>query len=162
MVVISDSSPLIGLAAIQRLDILPRLFTTVVLPQAVFEEVAVQGKGKPGAEDVRRAEWITVMTCRDVQLVQQLGKDLDQGEAEAIVLAIETRADLLIIDDAQGRKKAQEMGVAIVGLMGVLLKAKQKKVIDKVKPIIDKLLESKEFWISKPVYKETLHQAGEP
>lgn len=88
-VIVSNASPLINLARIGHLTLLQAVYGELVIPQAVWEEVVVAGAGQPGAEEVRRADWIRVCPVTDHHLVNALRQDLDAGEAEAIALAAE-------------------------------------------------------------------------
>lgn len=161
MVVISDTSALVNLAAIDYLFLLPQLFGRVVIPQAVFDEIVVRGAGKPGAEEVASATWIEVRTCQDQTLLNRFLSVLNRGEAEAIALALEINADLLIIDEDAGRTEARKAGLPITGLLGVLLRAKARGLIHHVKPELDALRSKALFWISEPLYREVIRLAGE-
>lgn len=97
--VVSNTSPLINLAQIGMLDLLQKLYGEIYVPDAVWQEVVIQGKGQPGATELVRSDWVRRQSVTNVQLVQALNQDLDAGEAEAIALAIELKADLLIIDE---------------------------------------------------------------
>ena len=102
MIVVSNSSPLIALAKIGKLYILKELFGEIIIPKAVWDEVVVKGKGKPGAEEVEKAEWIKVREVRDKLSVEVLKGEIEIGEAEAIILAKELNADLLIWEYSKG------------------------------------------------------------
>lgn len=86
--------------------------------------------------------------------------DLDKGEAEAIVLANEIDADLIILDETLGRFHANHIGLKITGTIGILLKAKENKIIDKIKPILEELAQ-KGIWLSKKLIRQTLIKASE-
>jgi len=128
VIVISDSSALIGLSAIGALDLLHQIYGTVVVPEAVYREVVVDGAGKPGAKDVADATWIDVRTVKNPPSVTRLMNfiGLDHGESEAIVLAQEIGADLILLDDSKARRYALQQRLSITGMVGVLLAAKQK------------------------------------
>lgn len=96
MKVVSDASPLVNLARIGQLALLPQLFGRVLIPDAVWQEVVEDGRGQPGADEIRIATWIERMTVSNRQLVHSLRQDLDAGEAEAIALAVEVDADWLL------------------------------------------------------------------
>lgn len=89
MIVVSDTSPIINLAMIGRLELLPALFGEVIIPSKVFEEITQRGSSMPGAEAVLAARWVETRSCTNKTLVQALRTQLDSGEAEAIVLALE-------------------------------------------------------------------------
>lgn len=110
LVVVSNSTLLIGLARIGRLDVLREFFGTISIPQAVRDEVVARGTDRPGQREVYEAAWIVHQAVADRAVVEFLSVSLDDGESEAIALAKETRADLLLIDDRQGRRLAKGVG----------------------------------------------------
>src|SRR5689334_2632813 len=99
MIVISDASPLMNLGTVGLLDLLHRLYESVAIPQAVFDEIVIAGIGQPAADEVKTAAWVEVRQVNDRTLVQALDLELDIGEAEAIALATELKADLLLMDE---------------------------------------------------------------
>ena len=101
--VVSNTSPLINLALIGQLDLLPQLYTQVVIPEAVWHEIVIKGAGQIGATEIQAATWVVKQPVQNNTLVQLLKQTLDAGEAEAIALALETQADLLLIDERLGR-----------------------------------------------------------
>lgn len=161
MIVVSDASPLISLATISQLEILRRLFGNVVLPAEVFREITGFGSEMPGADEVREASWIQVLECEDIRLVKALSLQLDPGEAEAIVLAIQLQADLLLMDERMGRRVAKEFGLPITGILGVLSRAKQEGILPAVKPTLDRLIQEAGYRIGKDLYEEILKTEGE-
>lgn len=161
MIVISDSSILINLAWIKLLDLLPRLYGEVIVPTAVWQEVVEGGVGKPGAEEVRTAGWLQVKEPENKPLIHALRQDLDAGEAEAIALAIEQNANLLLMDERIGRAAAQHFDLPVVGLMGILMAARQKKMLPEIKSSLDRLRHQAGFYISEPLYQRVLRDAGE-
>lgn len=90
-----------------------------------------------------------------------LVKSLDKGESEAIILAYELQADFLLIDERKGRRTAQEMGVKTIGLMGILIKAKNQGLLEKIAPVLEDLTQVAGFWISDKLKEEILILAGE-
>lgn len=104
MIVVSDASALINLARIGELGLLRQLYGEIVIPQAVWQEVVVEGAGQPGADAVGKASWIRAKEVTNEHLVRALRQDLDAGEAEAIALVLELKAHLLIaIRPSDGR-----------------------------------------------------------
>ncbi len=112
MHVVSNSSPLINLARIGKLTLLRELFGVLIVPDAVWQEVVVEGAGQPGADEVRSAAWIQRQAVMNTQLVQALQQDLDAGEAEAIALSLELGADLLLMDENLGRQTARHCRIS--------------------------------------------------
>ena len=94
MMVVSDTSPLINLSRIGRLQLLHQLYDTITVPEAVWHEVVVQGEGLPGTSTIKTAPWVVSKPVVNRALVQALLQDVDRGEAEAIALAIEVGADI--------------------------------------------------------------------
>jgi hypothetical protein len=161
MIVVSDTSPIVNLATINYLDVLRQLYGTIRIPQAVYDEIVVAGAGKPGSAHVKAADWITVQPILNTARVAQLQNDLDAGEAEAIVLADEQQADLLLIDEQKGRIIAAQTGIVYTGLLGVLVVAKHQGVLPAIKPLLDDLVQTAGFWISQPLYQRILNAVGE-
>jgi predicted nucleic acid-binding protein len=148
-VIISDTSCLIALDRIGRIDILQKIFTTVYTTQIVADEFE---KSLP--------EWILVKDVFDLNLVEQLKLILDAGEASAISLALETDNSILIIDEKKGRRIAQDLNVTIIGTLKVLIIAKNKGAIVSVKQVIRELQEQS-FRFDKKLVNEVLRLSGE-
>ncbi len=161
MVVVSNASPLIGLASIGQLDLLKQLYEEIHIPEAVWCEVVVDGVGQPGADEVNEAVWIKRRGVSNRQLVLALGQDLDDGEAEAIALTVELKASLLIIDERFGRDTARHFKLNYIGLIGVLIEAKRKGLVSEVKRYLDELRMVAGFRISDRLYKRVLMDEGE-
>lgn len=138
---IADSGPLISLARITQLELLPRLFSRVYLPPAVWNEVSVRGQGHPGADEVSKATWLTIR-APDPQLVKPLGILVDAGEAEAIALAQTTPDCIILLDDSRARKIAERLGIKQLGTIGLLLRAKRLGLVAKIRPHINALIEN--------------------
>jgi predicted nucleic acid-binding protein len=161
-VVVADAGPLIGLARVGRLGLLKDLYESITVPEKVLDEIAAAGR-KPGAaiisENVRLG-WIKVVPVNQSKSADRLRALVDVGEAEAIQLASEMAADLLLIDDKKGRKFAKKRGLAIIGTGGVLIKAKQAGRLETVAPVLSEL--SKEgYRLSMPLCRRILERAGE-
>jgi hypothetical protein len=149
--VVSNTTPIISLLKISKIEILKDLYSEVIIPQAVFDEIE-EGKNKAYYEDLSKIEWIRIQEIADRNSVKFFF-DLDAGEAEAIVLANETEAGLLIIDEKLGRHYAKQAGLKITGTIGVLVKAKKAGCIKHVKPLLIELTK-KDVWISDRLIAE--------
>jgi len=158
--IVSNAGPLITLSVIGQFDLLRRLFGAISIPAAVYHEVVVQGRDEPGSRETREAAWINSIEVTERLAVLLLRDELDAGESEAIVLAQESGADYLLLDDAAARRKAQRLGMHITGTLGVLLMAKSAGLIPAIKPILDELRQT-DFRMSPTVYQEVLRKAGE-
>jgi len=156
--VVSNTSPIANLAVIGRLDILRQLYGVLLIPDAVRQELAAAAAVESA---VAAADWVEQRCVRDRRLVESLGTQLHPGEAEAIALAIEQEAELLLMDERRGRRIASELSLRRVGVLGVLLEAKSKEVVPAVRPLLDALVAQAGFWIGRKLYARVLAEAGE-
>ncbi len=160
MIIVSNSTPLISLATIDRLYLLEKMFGKVYIPQGVYKEVVVEGAGKAGAKEVSQANWIEIIEVHDRLSIKLLSDELDKGESETIVLANELGADWVLMDERLARRKLEALGVNTIGTLGILLKAKDATLIDIVRPDIDRLV-TRGFRVSRRVYQRVLQIASE-
>lgn len=161
MIIVSNTSPIINLAAIGQLELLQELYGTIAIPQAVYYEIAVKGYNQAGATEIQSYHWFERHQVQNVALVKRLIQQLDAGESEAITLAIEMQADLLLLDERRGRTIAKQFGLAVTGLLGILLIAKQRGYLKAVRPILHELMTVAGFWIDEELYKRVLESAKE-
>ena len=133
MIVVSDTSPILNLAIVDRLDLLRGLFIDIVIPPSVSKELARHGTSAP-------PEWMRVIAAQDRRELERLGRRLDPGEAEAIVVAVEIKASLILVDEQRGRHVATEHGLAVMGLLGVLAEAKGHGLIDDCRTVLDAMI----------------------
>lgn len=161
MSIVSNASPLINLARIGQLNLLSQLYGKLLIPEAVWHEVVIEGAGQPGADEVKTASWIEKRLVTNKQLVLALRQELDAGEAEAIALALEIRAEMLLMDERLGRETARHLGLRYTGLIGVLVEAKHKEIIDAIEPYLVALRTIAGFRVSDTLYMRVLHDAGE-
>ncbi len=163
MIVISDTSVITNLAAIEQLNLLPQLYHQVIIPEAVYRELTEIEPPVPGTIEVKNASWVEIRQVVNKSIIQQLQEQarLDIGESEAISLALELNADLLLIDERRGRAEANRLGLRITGLLGLLIEAKQSGLIVAVKPLIDNLITTSTFRVSSVLYRQILGIANE-
>lgn len=159
IVVVSDTSPVRALDHLNRLDLLSRLFERVLIPSAVADELR-RGSRKCRPFDPREAG-LPVRSPADSEHVARLRLRLDAGEAEAIALAVEVRADVLLIDEREGVRVAQGEGLMTLGVLGLLVRAKEVGEVERVEPLIDSLREGIGFRVTPEVEREILRRAGE-
>ena len=157
-----DSSVIIALSKLKRLEHLTHLFGEIMIPSAVYEEVCIRGRGLPGDKELREAVEkgvITIKNVRNRSLVVELCRELSVGEAEAIVLALEEGANFIILDDKLARKRAAELGLNVMGTLRVLRMLYDKGLMDKqaLASEIRKLREDG-FWVSDDVIKRILEE----
>ena len=163
-VVISNSSPLIRLAALGRLELLRESYGTVSIPPAVQREIVEAGRGRAGAVEVEKAVeagWVIVVSPRHEALLSLLKRDLDEGEAEAIALAVDSQADLILLDESDARRVADVFGLCKTGVVGLLMRAKLQGRLTSLRRELDRLREDTGFWIGDGLYRQALLAVGE-
>jgi len=155
MKVVLDSSCIIILSQIEKMDILEMLFSEIFVPEAVFKEFMVKASG---TEDERKfREIIKIAKVKDFLAVMTLQTDLGKGESECIVLAKEINADFIVLDDKDARKIAEFLGLNVIGTLGILVMAHKKGVIQNVKSVIDRMREEN-FWMDNKVYERVFKE----
>jgi predicted nucleic acid-binding protein len=148
-VIIADTSCLIVLSKVGELDLLRGLYGKITLTQEIVLEY-----GEP------LPKWVEIGVAKDKYSQQLLEMQIDKGEASAIALALETSEHILILDDWKARKIAKRLGLTVTGTLGVIIKAKNTKIIPSIKPILDKLRDSN-FRISEELEEMALREANE-
>ena len=154
--IVSNTGPLIALASIGQFDLLRELFGQVFIPPAVHAEV----KDEASVAALTAADWIAVQAVQDTLAVQLLKEELDAGESEAIILARELSADLILMDERAATRKARTISLRAIGTLGVLLMARDKGLVTSLKPLLDDLRRAG-FRMSDALYHQVLHSAGE-
>jgi predicted nucleic acid-binding protein len=160
MIVVSDTSPLLALFYLKKLEILQFLYQEIIIPEAVLFEL---NRSKLSEEEKKQftSRPYRVVAVNKNQEVNSLLNKIQIGEAEAIVLSEQLHADLLLIDENIGREIAKQRGLKIIGVLGILIEAKRKQHILLVKPLIDQLISEINFRISDVLYFEVLKKCGE-
>ncbi len=156
MTVVCNSSPLIAFLSIDRIDIIRQLFNTVIIPEAVYEEVFLKINKSGTAPD-----FIKVEKANDRHLVKLLELQIDHGESEVISLAVEKGFQKVILDDKQARQTAERMGLKVIGVVGILMLAKEKKIIVEIKPLILKIMEKINFRLDRNLLNKILNTINE-
>ena len=145
---VTNSTCLIGLERIERLDILPQVFSTITIPTAVAAEVGIE------------ADWLIVRTVQNLAVVATLKTQVDSGEAEAIATAMELGDVFVILDDRKARLLSLQLSLKVIGTVGMLLRAKRFGVIAEIKPLLT-ALNQVDFRISQALIQKALQIAGE-
>jgi predicted nucleic acid-binding protein len=161
---ISDSSTLIHLAGIGRLEILKEFYHKILIPPAVFKEVVEEGLSRHGDAEVKEAinaGWIKVITPNNDSVVRLLQRELHKGEAETIALAIEKHADVVFLDEFEARRVANIYGLRKTGIIGILIRAKLEDKIASLREELDKLRDAAGFWIGDEIYQRALQTVAE-
>jgi predicted nucleic acid-binding protein len=147
--IIIDSSSLIALHKLDLVEILKELYSFINVPEAVRSELG---------HDL--SQWIKILAVDNIDMVRDLSKKLGDGESEVITLGIERENTVLVLDDLRARQTAKKLGLKITGLLGILLKAKKRNKISKIKPLME-ILDRESFRISSALKNEILQIAGE-
>ena len=153
MIVVSDTSPLTALLTVGEERLLPLLFEQVVVPLAVRDELLRTHPVMP--------DWLRVVSVKDTGQVVEYCQFVDVGEAEAIELALELHADRVLIDERKGRKLAIQEGVAVIGLLGVVLLAKRKALIPSARTLLLRLDQEAGMYLAPGIRDAALKTVGE-
>jgi predicted nucleic acid-binding protein len=159
--VVADSSVMISLSNIGLLDLLRQRFPDgIMVPPAVWHEVVDLGRGRPGSDAVRATTWIQVVEPANETLIRDLKAGLDPGEAEAIALALEQQA-LLLLDEREGRRRATHLGLSVLGTIGILIWARREALIPSLAEALDACQKRGSFRISELLRRQVLEGVGE-
>jgi len=158
VIVVSDTSVISGLLQSDSLHILQKLYKNIVIPNEVFVEL---GQLDKALFNQLFNEWIQIKHVHDSALLQELSSLLDLGEAEAITLAKDLNADLLLIDEKKGRAIATQLGLNITGILGILIEAKRQDHVATIKPIIRILTQKAGVWFRPDLIREVLTRVNE-
>jgi predicted nucleic acid-binding protein len=157
MIVVSNTTPIISLSSIGQIDLLQKLFKKVIIAKAVYLEI--KSKKSYGYNEVDK-DYFEVKEIIGTNYLNFLLNEMDIGEAETILLAKEIKADLLIIDERIGFDFANMQDIVSIGTLSVLKLAKEKCIIDKIKPLLDEMIK-KGRWYSKNIYDQFLKNVNE-
>ena len=161
MILVLDASPLITLGRIGSLSLLRQLADQIIIPEAVYAESVSRAAGRPGSIEIAQADWIRRRTVENRVRVEQLHARVGLGEAEAIILAGEIGSDaIVVLDDATARRIAEQEGCRVVGLLGLLVVAKQRGYLAVVRPLLD-AMRNIGFFVSDELYATILRQVDE-
>jgi len=159
VIVVSDTSPLVALNHLRLLDLLAELFDEVLVPPAVKAELGA-GSTVWQPLDLAGYVFVRVQAPQNAQRTAELAQVLDPGESEAVALAVELGATILIVE-AEGRRVASRLGLRVTGTIAILLEAKRVGRLDSVKTAIDRLRSELRFFISRQLRQDALRLAAE-
>lgn len=159
MLAVINSSPLIFLALLNKIDILPQIFDEIILPTEVYKEISVEGHNFNIIKQIEKNNF-QIKSAMNTALFEFLSEYLDKGEAEVITISKELNSDYAIIDELRGRKLARRHSVKIIGTLGILLSAKQIGLISEIKSSIMEL-ENNKIWLGQKLINDVLIKAKE-
>jgi len=157
-VIVSDSTTIIAFSRIRKLKLLQQIVGEIIIPEEVSRELFEYKKAD--VTSIKACKWIKVKKVKSKNNVELLMTTLDSGEAEVIILSKELKADLAIIDELSARKVAMMLDLPLIGTVGLLIAAKEKGLIDKVKPIWDEMI-AQGIRYGKEFYFKVLEEIGE-
>lgn len=163
MPVVSNASPILNLAVIGRLSLLHDQFGEILIPNAVLEELRIQ-EDLPGSQAMREAlkeGWLRIQEVSDQSLVRVLQRELDNGEAAAITLAVQVKAEWILLDEKEGRKIAKSLGLKVTGILGILLRARHEGRLPSMQKAMDQLRDGAGFRIGAELYADLMRKSGE-
>jgi predicted nucleic acid-binding protein len=163
MPVVSNTSPILNLAVIGKLSLLHDQFGEILIPNAVLEELRIQ-EDLPGCQAIRDAlkdEWLRIQEVSDQSLVRVLERELDNGEASAITLAVQVKAKWILLDEKEGRKIAKSLGLKVAGVLGILLRARHEGRLPSMQKAMDQLRDRAGFRIKAELYADLMRKNGE-
>jgi predicted nucleic acid-binding protein len=160
---VSNTSPISNLAIIDRLTLLNSQFSEVWIPPAVFHELIAHPNATALAaiQNAIQERWIQTASPLPSHLLSVLSPHLHRGEAEAIALATDMKAGIVVIDEREGREFAAQAGLSVIGVLGILLRAKRSGQIPAIKPEIQSLREKAHFFVAAALEAKVLAAAGE-
>lgn len=157
--VLCNTSPLLYLHQLGRLDLLPALYARITIPEAVAFELHEGGRLGHAVPDVEALAWIAIEKVEQAAMLR-LATDLDAGEREVLALALARPGCLALLDDGQARRYATMLDLTFTGTLGVLTRAKQRGLLDQVRPCLDQL-QALGFRVAPALRQSVLRLAGE-
>jgi uncharacterized protein len=157
--IVRDTGPLIALSLIDHLELLQRLYSRVLVPNAVIDEVAAGESDRAGARAILDSEWLE--RCEGVTADPLLGTELGAGEAAVIATAYAMNAQFVLLDDRKARRVAvQAYKLRVKGCAGVLVAAKRARLIPVVRPLLDAMM-AQGYYLSIRLVERATQEAGE-
>ncbi|MBE9155582.1 DUF3368 domain-containing protein [Nodosilinea sp. LEGE 06152] len=161
MILVSDASSLGSLALIDYLWLLESIYGTVIISEVAANDLATAKNARVQA--VLSSGWVHVQAPSELAIAEamQPGKQLDLGETHAIALALQLKADDLLMNERRGRQVAHDLELSVIGIFGIIVLAKKKALIPSVRRLMDTLVEQAGFRISHRLYQRILRFADE-
>jgi len=153
VIVVADTSPITALLRIKKADLLLELFEEISIPEAVRSELLRYHHSLP--------RWLVVGTAQNESELSKLRIELDAGEAEAIILAQEIQSDYLLMDERKGRRIAMSKGLRVIGLLGIVLLAKERKSISSAREMLAELEKTAGMYLASSLRETALRSVGE-
>lgn len=156
MLIVSNTSPILNLALIGKLELLEQQFGEIIIPQAVLDKFRLS-EDLPGTGHISAAlseGWLSVQSLSDRHKANLLERELDKGESEAIALALELNAEVLLIDERDARRVCKSLSLTVTGVIGILTKAYKTGALTDLQQPINDLKEKAGFYINDQLLTE--------
>jgi uncharacterized protein len=161
MIVVADTSVILNLCCVQHEHLLQQLFKRVLIPTEVADEFTQLTKTQKRFSGLILPSWIEILPSPKSVPAEVIQAELDAGEAAAIALFIDRKADALLIDESLGRSVAAKLGIRTIGIIRILIEARDRKLISSLKILLDRLESEANFWIAGDLRRQVLQMAGE-
>lgn len=155
--VVSNTSPLLNLALIDRLDLLRNQFSVLDVPEQVWDEIQAGERGTDALEELRNEGFLNIVSIPEDELFREIQGDIDEGEAAVLRYALEQEADLVLLDEKEARNVARRHEIPRTGVIGILLKSANDETVEDLAEDLDALRDAG-FWISDDLYKDILDE----
>jgi hypothetical protein len=159
--VIADTSVILNLCCIQQQELLREIFHEVIVPPEVNQEFVRAARAYPRFAGLTMPAWILQRAPKTIPESVRGRPTLDLGEIAAIALALEIEADAVLIDEADGRRAARQVGLTTIGVVGILVRARMAGLLPAIAPIFDQLQQKANFWLAPHVQADALRSVGE-
>ena len=158
---VADSGPIISFSRAGQVELLRAVLPQLIVPAAVYQEVAAYGTGRPGSDLFETdPPWLTVQTLKDPALLTSIRTSLHAGEQEVLALALELGNRPIVMDERAGRNEARRLGIPVLTSLGVIRQARHQGLIPAARPIVESLL-AHSFRLHPTVLEEYLRDLGE-
>jgi predicted nucleic acid-binding protein len=158
--VVCNAGPLIALASVAQLDLLPSLYRRLIVPETVRAEIVQSGAGRAGTIEIGSADWLEVMSWQG-RADPLLDAELGAGESAVVSIAVEIRAQLVLIDERRARRiAAQVYGLAVKGTAGILVEAERAGIVSKVRPLLEEMAR-RGYYLSRRLIDSACREVGE-
>jgi predicted nucleic acid-binding protein len=160
VIVVADTSVLLNLCRIGQVELLSRLFHEVVTPPEVAAEFDRLARQTTRFQGLTLPSWVRQQSAANIAAAIRAA-NLDSGETAALALALEIRADALLVDERRGHQVAVQLGIKTIGVLGILLQAKSSGFIPQLRPLLETLERDAQFWIASAMRQRVLGLAAE-
>jgi hypothetical protein len=155
--VVSNTSPLLNLALIDRLDLLRNQFSELDVPEQVWDEIQAGKRGTEALDQLKNEDFLNIVSVAEDELFRELNESIDRGEAAVLRYALEQEADLVLLDEKEARNVARRHEIPRTGVVGILLKGANNGTVDDLAEELDALRDAG-FWISDDLYENILEE----